>query len=119
MIRIISILALGLWFSTAGFASAKDIDADEKAMERKIRHLAIGIGNAYACTEKDKRQTFKGESHHLFDLILQDVGSDLAFVYATSLGYGSAVPKEKLECPKLLKQWEEIREDYELKGDEG
>lgn len=116
MTRIISTLALGLWFAVAGVASAQDVD--EKAMERKIRHLAIGIGNAYACTEKDKRQAFKGESHHLFDLILQDVGSDLAFVYATSLGYGSAVPKEKLECPKLLKQWEEIRADYELKGDE-
>lgn len=117
MIRIISTLAFGLWFAAAGVASAQDVD--DKAMERKIRNLGISIGNAYACTEKEKRQAFKGESHHLFDLIVQDVGSDLAFVYATSIGYGSNVPKEKLDCPKLLKQWEEIRADYELKGDEG
>jgi hypothetical protein len=27
------------------------------------------------------------------------------------------VAKEKLDCPALLKEWEEIREDYDLKGD--
>ena len=117
MIKIISILAFGLWFATAGVASAQDVD--DRAMERKIRSLGFSIGNAYACMAKEKRQAFKGESHHLFDLIVQDVGSDLAFVYATSVGAGSGVPQAKLDCPKLLKQWEEIREDYELKGDEG
>jgi hypothetical protein len=42
----------------------------------------------------------------------------LGFVYATGIGQGSMVPKEKLDCPKLLKEWQEIREDYDLKGDE-
>jgi hypothetical protein len=62
-------------------------------------------------------ERFKEESHHLFDLIVQDVGSDLGFVYATGIGQGSMVAKEKLDCPALLKEWEEIREDYDLKGD--
>jgi hypothetical protein len=116
-IRIISTVALCVWMVAAGVVSAKDVD--DKSMEMKVRKLGLAIGNAYACTEKEKRQAFKGESHHLFDLILQDVGSDLAFVYATSLGYGSSLATAKLDCPKLLKQWEELREDYELKGDEG
>jgi hypothetical protein len=121
MIKIISMLALGLWVAAAGVASAKDLDMDmdEKAMELKVRDLSIAIGNAYVCTEKERQPAFKKESHLLFNLILQDVGSDLAFVYATGVGYGASLQKEKLDCPLLLKQWEEFREDYELTGGEG
>ena len=118
MIRTISIAALGLWVAAAGVAPAQQ-DADDKAMERRIRHTAIAIGNAYVCTEKEGQKAFKEEAHHLFDLILQDRGSDLAFLYASGIGYGSSLANDKLDCPALLKQWEEIREDYELKGDEG
>ena len=117
VIRNISIIALGLSVAAGGIAAAAD--KDDKAMERKVRDMSIAIGNAYACTENDGRKAFKGEAHHLFDLILQDVGSDLAFIYASGLGYGSSVSKDKLDCPKLLNQWEEFREDYQLKGDEG
>jgi len=121
MIKILSMLALGLWVATAGVASAKDLDMDmdEKAMEEKVRNTSIAIGNAYVCTKKEGQQAFKQEAHLLFNLILQDVGSDLAFVYATGVGYGSSLPKEKLDCPLMLKQWEEFREDYELIGGEG
>ena len=120
MIKIISMLALGLCVA-AGVASAKDLDMDmdEKAMEEKVRNTSIAIGNAYVCTKKEGQQAFKQEAHLLFNLILQDVGSDLAFVYATGVGYGSSLPKEKLDCPLMLKQWEEFREDYELMGGEG
>ncbi len=117
MIRNISIAALGLWVAAAGVAPAQDMD--DKAMERRVRHMSVAIGNAYACTEKEGQKAFKEEAHHLFDLILQDVGSDLAFVYASGIGYGSSLAKDKLDCPMLLKQWEGIREDYDLKGGEG
>ena len=33
-------------------------------------------------------------------------------------GIGSTKSKKRLDCPALLKTWEEIREDYELEGDE-
>ncbi len=118
MIRTISIAALGLWVAAAGVAPAQQ-DADDEAMERRVRHISVAIGNAYACTEKEGQKAFKEEAHHLFDLILQDRGSDLAFLYASGIGYGSSQSKDKLDCPMLLKQWEEFREDYELKGDEG
>jgi len=112
---IVSALALGVCVAATGVATAED--TDQVALERKVRAMSIGIGNAFACTGKEGQKQFKEESHHLFDLIVQDVGSDIAFVYATGIGYGSSVPKEEIDCPKLLKQWEEIREDYELKGD--
>ena len=123
MIKMISMLALGLWVATAGVASAKDLakdpDLDDKAMEEKIRNTSIAIGNAYVCTKKEGQQAFKKDAHRLFNFIIQDLGSDLAFVYATGVGFGSSLPKEKLDCPWMLKQWEEFREDYELTGGEG
>ena len=121
MIRIISTIALGLCVVSAGVASAKgkDIDVDDKAMVQKVRSIGLAIGNAYVCTEQDKQQTFREETLELFDLIIKDVGSDRAFVYATSIGYGASVSKDKLACPSLLKQWEEMREDFELGGGKG
>lgn len=57
-------------------------------------------------------------AHHLFDFIVQDVGSDLAFTHATAIGVGSREPKAGLDCPVRLKSWETICEDYGLKGEE-
>ena len=122
LLRIISAVVLGLVVAATGVATAQDAkdrrDVEDVAMERKVRKLALRIGNAYACTDEKGQGAFKEEAHHLFDLIIQDVGSDLAYTYATGIGIGSAQPKEKLDCPKLLKTWQEIREDYDLKGDE-
>lgn len=109
---------LSLFLVLATLSPALGQNEDDAALEEKIRAMAIGIGNAYACSEPDQRPTFKEEAHHLFDLIVQDVGSNFAFVYATSLGYGSSVSIEELDCPALLAQWEEIRVDYDLKGKE-
>jgi len=118
VLRIISAGIIGLFVATTGVATAQDAQsADNAAMARKVRKLGLRIGNAYACTDEKARDAFKGEGHHLFDLIVQDVGSDLGFAYAISLGIGSTSPKEKLDCKALLKDWQEIREDYELKGD--
>ena len=112
--RAISAVVIGVVVAASTVATARD--AEDVAMERKVRHLGISIGEAFACTGEKEREVFKEEAHHLFDLIVQDVGSDLAYTYATALGVGSKTPKDGLDCPALLKKWEEIREDYELKG---
>ncbi|MDJ0847300.1 MAG: hypothetical protein QNK04_02860 [Myxococcota bacterium] len=115
MIKTLSAAVLCLLVAGAVVAQAQDVD--DVAMKRKVRSLGVAIGNAYACTDAKARDGFNSEAHHLFDLIVQDAGSDLGFVYATAVGYGSSVPKDKLDCPKLMKQWEEIRKDYELAGE--
>jgi hypothetical protein len=130
LIRIISVGALGLLVAATGVATAQaadhaaterqvgaEPDAEDLAMERKVRRLALRIGEAYVCTEEKGREEFQEEAHFLFDLILQDVGSDLAYTYATGIGIGSTKSKKKLDCPAVLKIWKEIREDYELEGD--
>ncbi|HKK36400.1 MAG TPA: hypothetical protein VJ994_08935 [Paracoccaceae bacterium] len=102
----------------AGAASAQAQAEGKAEMAEKVRALALAIGNAYACTPEQERGLFKEEAHHLFDLIVQDVGSDMGFLYATGVGYGGAVPAQDLDCARLLEQWQGIRVDYDLIGDE-
>ena len=92
------------------------VPGDRTALERKVRAMGLAIGNAYLCVDTEARDEFRAEAHFLFDLIIQDVGSDLAFVYATSVGLGASQPLQLLDCEALLAQWEEFREDYELKA---
>jgi len=113
----ISILCVVFLFAWAGAGVAVAESAEDPAMERRVKRLGNTIGEAYVCTEEKKREKFEEEAHLLFDLIVQDVGSDLAYLYAVGVGSGSTLPKKRIDCPKRLKQWKEIREDYELKGD--
>lgn len=114
----ISMLGVVFLLTGAAAGAAWAVDADEIAMERRVRGLGTRIGQAYVCTEEKARETFEEEAHLLFDLIVQDVGTDLAYVYALSIGKGAMWPKKRLDCPALLKDWKEIREDYELEGDD-
>ncbi|SFJ08091.1 hypothetical protein [Albimonas pacifica] len=115
MKRAIAMMTGALLALPAAAQAQSDAQDD---MAAKVRSLALAIGNAYACTPEDGRTTFKEEAHHLFDLIVQDVGSDLAFLYATGVGYGSAVEASEIDCPAMLEQWEGIRTDYDLKAEE-
>lgn len=113
----ISTFISGCALALLGIAPALAEGPDREAMENKIRQTALAIGNAFVCAEAEDKDVFREEATQLYDLILQDVGSDLAFIYAASVGYGSAQPKDKLDCPALLEQWRGIREDYRLRVD--
>jgi len=105
--------------ATAAAALAAPATAqDESEMVTKVRSLGLGIGNAYVCTPVDERDVFKEQVHHLFDLIVQDVGSDIGFIYATAVGYGSAVSQDAVDCDAMLAQWAEIVTNYDLEVEE-
>ncbi|MEM1313458.1 MAG: hypothetical protein AAGI51_02820 [Pseudomonadota bacterium] len=110
--------ALGASVLAGAAAPALAQDAEEAVIVQKIRAMAVGVGNAYACTSEESRDLFREESHHLFDLIVQDAGSDVAFIYAVGLGYGAAAPADVIDCERMLGHWETIRTDYDLKADE-
>ena len=57
---------------------ARLAQTDYERMTAGIRHTGIAIGNAHVCTGPDGKAAFLEEAHHMFDLILQDVGSELA-----------------------------------------
>lgn len=87
---------------------------ENSEMTEKTKSLGIAVGNAYACTAAEGRERMDEEVHLLFDLILKDAGSDLAFAYATSTGYGAHFSPETLDCPAVLENWEKSRVEFGL-----
>lgn len=113
--KVLAIAAFGLWAASCAGASAQDEAAIDTPFIDEVRDLALAIGNTYACVDDTGEQAaFRDDAHTLFDLILKDVGSNKAFLYAVSLGYGSAVPQDQLDCPKLLAQWNDMKSSFAL-----
>jgi hypothetical protein len=113
--QALAITAVGLWAATMSGAAAQDGEATDAQRIDEIRDMALAVGNTYACIDDDDaKSAFRDHAHTLFDLMLKDVGSNKAFLFAVSLGYGSAVPEDQLDCPKLLAQWADMKSAFAL-----
>jgi hypothetical protein len=86
----------------------------EDEMQRKTRELGLSVGNAYVCIDEGERAAFETDWKMMYDMIVMDAGSDLAFVFATSSGYGASLPKAELDCTALAEGWEQTRADFGL-----
>jgi len=89
----------------------------EDEMQRKTRELGLSVGNAYVCVGESERAAFETDWKMMYDMIVMDAGSSLAFVFATSSGYGASLPKEDLDCAALAEGWEQTRADFGLAGE--
>ncbi len=90
---------------------------DAQEMQQKTRELGLSVGNAYVCQPEDARAAFESEWMLMYDMILMDAGSRLAFVFATASGYGASLPKEELDCAALAESWAATRGDFGLAGE--
>ncbi|MEL6575999.1 MAG: hypothetical protein AAFU72_07635 [Pseudomonadota bacterium] len=82
-------------------------------MTEKTQALGLSVGNTYACATDDAaRALIEEEAHLIFDLILKDVGSALAWSFATGAGYGASVEQAEMDCDALAESWQEIRADF-------
>lgn len=113
--KALAVVAAGLWAAAASGALAQDRAASDAQRIDEIRTMALAVGNTYACIDDEEaKSAFRDHAQTLFDLMLKDVGSDTAFLFAVSLGYGSAVPQDQLDCPKLLAQWDDMKSAFAL-----
>ena len=110
---VIAALAAAMLAHTA---VAQDV-ADE--MQRKTRELGLSVGNAYVCQREAERAAFRADWKLIHDMILMDAGSNLAFVFATSSGYGASLPRAELDCEALAESWAATRADFGLAGEDG
>jgi len=108
-----AIAALGLCLALP--ATAQDTDAASE-MEGKTRNVGLAVGKAYGCldAEDDRRERLKLGSKAIFNMILQDLGSDMAYAFATSAGYGAGQPRNASECEALAERWEAIQEHFDI-----
>lgn len=96
--------------------AAAQEEADE--MQRKTRALGLSVGNAHVCLDSEARAAFEADWKLIYDMILMDAGSNLAFVFATSSGYGASLPMDRLDCDALAESWAATRADFGLDGED-
>ncbi|MEM7498213.1 MAG: hypothetical protein AAF371_09510 [Pseudomonadota bacterium] len=106
-------------------ASSGAAMADEAApgpreeMRERTQALGLSVGNTYAChDDADMRDAIEEEAHLIFDLILKETGSDMAWAFATGAGYGASLPAAEMDCAALANSWQEIRADFGIAEDE-
>ncbi|MEL6264877.1 MAG: hypothetical protein AAFR52_04380 [Pseudomonadota bacterium] len=91
---------------------------DKEAMRASTQSLGLSIGHHYACVgDAEAREILRIETLYMFDMILKDVGSDIAFTFATSAGYGASLPVEKLDCPALADAYAAVLADFGMTGE--
>ena len=104
------------WALAALPASALPIPAaaqeGREEMQDKTRELGLSVGNVFVCLEGSERAAFQQDWQMMFDMILKDVGSDLAFVFATTSGYGASLPRGELDCAALEESLARTRDAF-------
>lgn len=110
----LALIALAAGLIVSGAQGQEPTADDDAAMKAKTRALGVSVGQTYACADEAGRAELEAEAHLLFDFIMKDVGSDLAWVFATSAGFGAAAEAATLDCPKLAQGWAKTRDDFGL-----
>lgn len=90
--------------------------AEETEIEAQTREVGLTVGHAYGCLAEDdeRRETMRLASKAIYTMILQDLGSNIAYAYATSAGYGAAQPRDDAKCKELAERWEAVKDNFEL-----
>jgi len=96
-------------------AMAQDGDAAQE-LEDKTRNVGVAVGKAFTCLGEDeaRKEKLKVGAQMLFDMILKDLGSDTAFVFATAAGYGAGLPKSGNDCAEIAERWEAIKDNFDI-----
>lgn len=98
---------------------AQEIDPEEvkqENFENSIRKIGLAAGYASQCyMDKDDREAVErvgDEALAVAEIILQDFGSTLAFLFASNAGYGAGKPTDLTKCDQLIVDWQELVESF-------
>ncbi len=111
--RTIALATLGLCLALP--AGAQDDDAAAE-LEAKTRNVGLTVGKAYGCLAEDdaRRERLRLGSKAIFNMIAHDLGTDLAYAFATSAGYGAGQPRDAADCQKIAERWEAIKANFDI-----
>lgn len=92
-------------------AAATTIDEEERVDEglKKFGYLA---GLARGCVVETQRADLEREALDLHAAIARLLGTDRAFLFASSFGYGTNIEVEQKDCAEVLKAYELRVEKY-------
>ena len=49
-------------------------------------------------------------------MTLEELGPELAYIYAVGVGFGAAVEAGKLDCPKLATHWTDMKVKFGMEA---
>lgn len=93
---------------------------NERLVELEIGAREIGLAAGYATQclreqgEEEAAQAVGDEALAVAELILQDFGSTIAFLFAANAGYGAGDPVDEEQCEQYIRDWKETVDAFFL-----
>jgi hypothetical protein len=91
---------------TTAAAPTAQADADS-LFDDQLRKFGYSAGAAYQCVPDARQADTERKILDTYNGIARLFGTDQAFFFAASFGYGTARPVDKAKCPELLKKFED------------
>jgi hypothetical protein len=96
-----------------GVALAADAASDasppdsEEALDGSLKSFGLLTGLARGCVVPEQRAKLEREALDLSAVIARLFGTDRAFLYASSFGFGTSLQIDVKECAEVLKNYDE------------
>jgi hypothetical protein len=88
-----------------------DVDAEE-ALDESLKRFGYLTGLARGCVVDAQRPKLEREALDLATVIARLFGTDRAFLYSSSFGYGTAMKTETKDCVDVVKQYDQRVERF-------
>ena len=92
--------------------AAPDVADDEEQLDDGLKRFGYLTGLARGCVVEKQRVDLEREALDLHAGIARLLGTDRAFLFASSFGYGTTVELERSECVEVLKTYEQRVEKF-------
>ena len=106
-----SLLSLGLVFSINSQAMSMD-DSTKEKLEKDIENLGLSAGYTAQCFQErdnqDEVERVGEEALSVAQIILQDFGSTLAFLFSANTGYGATKSIDLSKCDQIIADWDKF-----------
>lgn len=85
----------------------KALEDAEEQLDEGLKRFGYLSGLALGCVDKSQRTQFEREVMEINAGIVRSLGTDRAFLYAASFGYGSQMNIKLDECKTVLARYDE------------
>jgi len=85
--------------------SGQEADSEEK-LDEGLKRFGYLAGLARGCVARSQLAALEREVLSINNSITQLLGTDRAFLFATSFGFGTSVEVENSDCAVILKNYE-------------
>jgi hypothetical protein len=104
LLNVALVPALHAAESPVASPAASAIDEEEQ-VDEGLKRFGYLAGLARGCVVENQRAAFEREALDLHAAIARLLGTDRAFLFSSSFGYGTTVQVETEQCAEVLKNY--------------